>query len=89
MQPNDSPLGSEVSLRYKNLLVNPIDFSDYVVVEEAKKELEWALEELYWRLHNHVKDLPDIASLIPWLKSTSKRPLSEDDESTSHDIKKP
>lgn len=78
-----SALGSHYGTQ---ILVNPVDFSDYVVVE---KELEWALEELYWRLHNHVKDLPDIASLIPWLKSTSKRPLSESVDLTSDGIKKP
>jgi hypothetical protein len=58
-------------------LINGIDFREFETADEARSVLEWALEELYFRVRPYNMDgLPeDVASLIPWLKATSQRPL--------------
>jgi len=50
---------------------------EFEAVEEAKIELEWALEDLFSRIRlGNIDGLPDdVANLLPWLKSTSERPL--------------
>ena len=51
------------------------NFSELEAAEEARDELEWALEELYLRVRDgDLGDLPgDVSSLVPWLKCTTRR----------------
>lgn len=58
------------------ILSNLINFSDYQALQEARNELESALEDFYLLVRNDADDLPkDFIDLIPWLKS--KKSLSE------------
>ena len=71
-------------------LLASIDFRDFEAADEARSVLEWALEELYFRVRPcNVDGLPeDVASLIPWLKATSQRPLPVYLGSSSRSAKK-
>ena len=67
-----------------------VDCRDFEGSEEAREELEWALEELCLRIRNgDVRDLPeDMSGVVPWLKSTTRRPRPVYVGSTSRSIKK-
>ena len=74
----------------KGLLFSWADCRDFEASEEARAELEWALEEFYLRVRDGtVGDLPkDMSSLIPWLKSTTRRQRPIYVGSTSRSAKK-
>jgi len=54
----------------------------------SRKELEWALKELYSRVREHEPDLPkEFSTLIQYLELTSERPLLGNFETRCHGIK--